>query len=132
MSNRERFAAPPSWNLTTSKRRFFRTSVPHLSFGGEAATARGLAEDALVLKLSPLLSLARSSASKSGPFLRRQGQPLYSSKYRNDSSPPARAKERERESGRPRRVANAQGLTTSNYVIAEELLTEPVPRSVIQ
>jgi len=37
-----------------------------------------------------------------------------------------------RESTRPVQRANAQRLTTSNYVIAEELLTEPVPRPVIQ
>lgn len=87
------------------------------------------AEDALVLKLQAVAlvpSLTRSLTTVSGPFLRRQGQPLYSSKYRNDSSLPPR------ESARPCKRANAQRLTTSNYVIAEELLTEPVPRPVIQ
>lgn len=59
-----------------------------------------LAEDALVLKLqaiAPALARppVRSLAAASGPFLRRQGQPLYSSKYRNDSSLPPR------ESARP-------------------------------
>lgn len=49
-----------------------------------------------------------------GPFLPRQGQPLYSSKYRNDRSL-VRATKHDQ--------SNAQPLTTSNYVIAEELLT---------
>lgn len=67
---------------------------PHLSFVGEAETELGLTEDAdgsLNLAAAPARSLPPTRPARaSGPFLRRQGQPLYSSKYRNDSSLPSR------------------------------------------
>lgn len=112
---------------------FPRTIVLHLSFESEVWTVRRLAEDALVLKpravaLARSRSLARTLARHNQRSVSSSvgAQPLYSSKYRNDSSLPWR------ESARPCNGLNAQRLTTSNYVIAEELLTEPVPRPVIQ
>jgi len=78
-----------------------------------------LTEDALVLKTVVRYSRSLARPPASSPFLRRQEQPLYSSKYRNDllsiSAPERRA------------AVNAQELTTSNYVIAEELLTVASP-----
>lgn len=66
-----------------SKRRFPWT-VLHLFFEGEVWIVRRLAEDALVLK-PQAVALARSP-QPAVRFFGRQGQPLYSSKYRNDSS----------------------------------------------